>query len=356
MLSAVICLVLLGIIILMSVSSATGHQKFGSPTFYLYRHLLLGLIPGGIMGFLVYKVSLERIKKLIPIAILLNLVAMVLVFVPGIGLTLGGSSSWLNLRFTSLQPSEFLKLSFILYLALWLSARAEKKQQKDISKTFYAFSALIVVISFLLIKQPDVGTLSIVIGTAFLMFFLAGMPLKYIFILFSAIVAGVIILIKAAPYRMERFLAFINPGSDPMNTGYQIKQAAIAIGSGGIFGTGLGMSVQKFGFLPQPMADSIFACYAEETGLIGSVVLIFFFAILAWFGFLIAKRAKNNFERLAALGITGWLSLQAFVNIGSMAGLMPLTGVPLPFIGFGGSAMVAELTGIGILLNISKNS
>lgn len=355
LLSIVICLVLLGILILMSVSAAIAQQKFGSPTFYLFRHFIFGLIPGAVLGFLAYKIPLARFKKWIPRCLLFNLFLMVLVFAPIIGLTLGGASSWLNLRFTSLQPSEFLKLVFILYLALWLSARTEKNKG-ELSQTFYAFLAIIVIISILLIKQPDVGTLGILISTALLMFFLANTPIKHSLIALSAILAGLIVLIKIAPYRLERFLAFIKPGSDPMNAGYQIKQALIAIGSGGIFGTGLGIGVQKFGFLPQPMADSIFACFTEETGLVGGLTLIFLFSMLAWLGFSIAKKTKNNFEKLTALGITSWLSLQAFVNIGSMAGLLPLTGVPLPFIGYGGSAMIAELTGIGILLNISKHT
>lgn len=355
LLSIVICLVLLGILILMSVSAAIAQQKFGSPTFYLFRHLIFGLIPGAVLGFFAYKIPLARFKKWIPRFLLFNFLLMVLVFVPIIGMTLGGASSWLNLRFTSLQPSEFLKLVFILYLALWLSTRTEKNK-KEFSKTFYAFLAIIVVISILLIKQPDVGTLGIIIGTALLMFFLADTPIKQSFIALSAIFAGLTVLIKIAPYRLERFLAFIKPGSDPMNAGYQIKQALIAIGSGGIFGTGLGMSVQKFGFLPQPMADSIFASFAEETGLVGGLTLVFLFSILAWLGFSIAKKAKNDFEKLTALGITGWLSLQAFINIGSMVELLPLTGVPLPFISYGGSALVTELIGIGILLNISKHT
>ena len=161
---------------------------------------------------------------------------------------------------------------------------------------------------------------------------------------------------KIAPYRAARLLVFLNPETDPMGMGYQLKQALIAVGSGGIFGLGLGMSVQKFGFLPQSMADSIFAIFSEETGFIGSLILIFLFLIFFWRGFKIAKKSMDQFSKLAALGISCWIILQALINIGSMIGIIPLTGVPLPFLSYGGSALVTELIGVGILLNISKNT
>ncbi|MFH1366048.1 MAG: FtsW/RodA/SpoVE family cell cycle protein, partial [Patescibacteria group bacterium] len=204
--------------------------------------------------------------------------------------------------------------------------------------------------------QPDIGTLGIIIITGLLIYFLADTPFKHtIFIILGGCTA-LAILVKTASYRLNRFLVLFNSDLDPMGMGYQIKQALIAIGSGGIFGTGLGMSIQKFGYLPEPMADSIFACFAEETGFVGSLIIISLFLIITWFGFKIAKNAKNNFEKLTALGIIGWLSVQAFINIGAMLKILPLTGVPLPFVSYGGSALVTELTGIGILLNISKHT
>lgn len=161
-------------------------------------------------------------------------------------------------------------------------------------------------------------------------------------------------LIKLAPYRAARLLVFLKPEIDPMGIGYQIKQALIAVGSGGISGLGLGMSQQRLGFLPQSISDSIFAILAEETGFIGCLILIFLFLIFLWRGFEIAKVSQNKFSQLAALGITSWITLQALTNIGSMIGILPLTGIPLPFISYGGSALVSELAGVGILLNISK--
>lgn len=285
-----------------------------------------------------------------------NLILMVLVFVPVIGMKFGNARSWINVfGFTTFQPSEPLKLVFILYLASWLAARTEKTK-KDFSTTLIAFSAIIGIVIALLIFQPDVGTLGIIVITSFLMYFLADKPLSHIAIMFSAGIASLIVLIKIAPYRLNRFLVLFNQDNDPMGAGWQIRQALIAVGSGGIFGTGLGLSVQRFGYLPEPMADSIFACFAEETGFVGSLIVVVLFLIIVWLGFKIAKNTKNNFEKLTALGIIGWLSVQAMINIGAMLKIVPLTGVPLPFISYGGSAMIAELTSIGILLNISKNN
>ena len=346
-------LLLLGIIILASVSAPLSQEKFGSPYFYLFRHLLVGLLPGILLGYLAFKMPLSFFKKWAPVLLIINLFFLVMVFIPGIGISFGGANRWVDLGFISFQPSEFLKLSFILYLAIWLSKRSEKI--KEFGSTFIAFAIILGLISLLLILQPDISTLGIIIASGVLIYFLAGTPLKHTFLILSTSLAVLFLLIKIAPYRLERVLVFLNPDLDPMGLGYHINQALIAVGSGGILGTGLGMSIQKFGFLPQPMTDSIFVIFAEEVGFIGSVVLISLFLILAWRGFQIAKEVQDKFSKLACVGITFWITFQAFVNIGSMIGILPLTGIPLPFISYGGSALVAELIGIGILLNISKN-
>lgn len=355
LIAAVACLILLGILIITSVTAAIAHQKFGSPTFYLWRHLIFGLLPGLILAILAYKIPIGKFKKWIPLALLTNLFLMVLVFVPGIGIELSNAHSWLNLGFTSFQPSELLKLTFILYLASWLAARATKTKN-EFSKTLIAFLAILGVIAILLALQPDVGTLGIIVAAGLLMYFLSATPLQHTAIIIAGCVVCFIALIKTAPYRLNRILIFLNPDQDPQGLGYQIKQALIAVGSGGIFGTGLGMSVQKFGYLPEPMADSIFACFAEETGFVGSLMVVILFLVISWLGFKIAQNAKDNFEKLTALGIISWLSVQAFVNIGAMLNLLPITGVPLPFVSYGGSALMTELLGVGILLNISKNN
>lgn len=346
-------LVLLGLVILASVSAAISQEKFGYPAFYLLRQIIMGLLPGIILGFAAFKIPLSFFKKWSPLLLSLNILLLILVFVPKIGISAGGASRWINLGFTSFQPSELLKLSFVLYLAVWLSSKTEKS--KKFSSTFIAFLIIIGLIGFLLVKQPDVSTLGIIVVSAVLIYFSAGTPLKHTLFMFLGGATGLVALIKIAPYRFERFLVFLMPDIEPMGISYQIKQALIAIGSGGILGRGLGMSVQKFGFLPHPMSDSIFAIFSEETGYLGSFVLILLFLIFAWRGLAIAKKTQDKFSQLACVGISSWITLQAFVNIGSLAGILPLAGIPLPFISHGGSALVTELIGVGILLNISKH-
>jgi len=206
----------------------------------------------------------------------------------------------------------------------------------------------------LLIFQPDISTLVIILAVAGLMYFLAATPLWHSLLIMLIGSGGLLALIKLASYRMKRWTVFLNPEADPLGIGYQMKQVLIAVGSGGISGLGLGMSRQKFGFLPKPMSDTIFAIFSEETGFIGSIILILLFLIFLWRGFKISKNSQDRFSKLAAFGISCWIVLQTFVSLGSMVGILPLAGIPLPFISYGGSALISELAGAGLLLNISK--
>ena len=354
LLSVVGILILLGIMTLTSISAVLSQEKFGSSTFFLSHHLLFGLLPGFALGFLAFRLSLAFFKKWAPVLVLANLFLMVLVFVPKIGMSFGGASRWINLGIISFQPSEFLKLSFILYLAAWLDTL--KIKTKNLSNTLIAFLIILGVISLLLILQPDISTLAIIVISGVFMYFSAGTLFRHTFLIGAAAIAGLLLLVKISSYRLDRFLVFLKPELDPMGISYQIKQALIAVGSGGIWGRGLGTSALRFIFLPQPMADSIFAIFSEEIGFIGSVILILLFLIFAWQGFKIAKKSRNGFYKFSAVGISSWITLQALINIGAMVGVLPLTGIPLPFISYGGSAMIAELIGVGILLNISKHT
>jgi cell division protein FtsW len=224
------------------------------------------------------------------------------------------------------------------------------------NQTLWAFLILIFLIALLLIFQPDMSTLGIIIFTGIILYFLSGAPLWHLILIILAGAISFLPLIKIAPYRMARLLVFLKPETDPLGIGYQLNQALIALGSGGIFGLGLGMSQQKFGFLPQTLNDSIFAIFSEETGFVGSFILVLFFLLFFWRGFTIGKNAPDKFSQLLAFGITFWITIQAFFNISSMTGFLPLAGISLPFISYGGSALVAELIGLGLLLNISKNT
>ncbi len=349
-------IIALGIVILASVSAPYSREKFGN-TYYFFQHqIIFGLIPGLILAFILYKIKLSFLKKWAPILLLINLAVLAMVFLPIFSSEVWGASRWINVGPISFQPAEFLKLSFILYLASWLSVRAEKTNSKEFGQTFLVFLLIILIISLLLVFQPNVSTLAVILFVAGLMYFLINTPIWHNILMLLLGGGGLYALMKLAPYRANRLLVFFNPELDPMGIGYQAKQSLISVGSGGISGAGLGMSAQKFGFLPQSIADSIFAVFAEETGLIGSSFLIFLFLIFLWRGIKIAKENQNKFSQLSAFGITCWIVIQSFVNIGAMIGVLPLTGIPLPFISYGGSALIAELAGVGLLLNISRNS
>lgn len=346
-------LVFLGIIVLASVSTVVSQENFGNTTHYLWHQILFGIIPGFMLGLLFYFLPVNLFKKWAWVAIGANLFLMLLVFIPGIGIIAGGAPRWLNLKFFSFQPSEFLKLSFIIYIATWLSNPIRKADFKKYTLIPFLISAGFIAI--LLAKQSDLGTLGVVALIAGIMYFTAETPLSHISILFFLGISCLFTLIATSAYRITRLKVMLGLIEDPMGLGYHIKQIFIAIGSGGIFGAGLGMSIQKYGFVPQTMSDSVFSIYAEETGLFGGIFLITLYLIILWRAVAISKSAKDEFSKLFALGFSSWLCIQAFVNISSMTGLIPLTGIPLPFISYGGTHILAELAGMGILLNISKN-
>jgi len=357
----VVVLIVFGGLILISVSSSISQEKFGSSFYYLNHQILYGFLPGLILAFFAFKIKLVILKKWAPILLLINLAFLGMVFLPMVGVSFKGAARWVDLGPISFQPSEFFKLSFILYLSSWLASRTPHQNkfgagqaEKKFSQTLFAFLVVIGIAAIFLIFQPDISTLLVIILVATLMYFLARTPFWHSILITLIIIFGFLFLIKIAPYRFNRILVFLNPELDPMGIGYQIKQALIAIGSGGIFGSGLGLSLQKFGFLPHSISDSIFAIFAEETGFIGSFILVLLYLIFFWRGLKIGKQSPEKFSKFCAFGITFWITLQAFVNIGSMIGILPLTGIPLPFISYGGSALISELIGVGILLNISK--
>ena len=354
-------LLIFGILMLASVSASFSQEKFGT-TYYFLNHQLINILIGLALGFLAFKINLDLLKKYLPLLLFGNLVLMLMVFLPVIGVSAGGATRWLNLGFTSIQPSEFLKLTFVLYLASWLNTRTLNKgkltprREKSFGQTFMAFLLVIGIIGIFLFLQPDLSTFIIILLVATILYFVAQTPFWHIIILFLIGGGALALLGSTASYRMKRIKVFLKPETDPMGIGYQVKQALIAVGSGGIFGLGLGMSRQKFGFLPVSMTDSIFAVLAEETGFAGCFILIALFLTFLWRGFKIGKNSHDNFLKFTAFGITSWILVQTLINISSMIGLFPLAGIPLPFFSYGGSAIIAELIGAGILLNISKHT
>ncbi len=356
-----ILLIIFGIIVLASASTSISQIKFGDSYYYLNHQIMFALIPGILLLIVFSKINLNIIKKWAPVILLVNLVLMAFVFLPVIGIKVGKGARWISLGIASFQPSETLKLAFILYIASWLEGKNKKKfsfpkDQKDLKENFFAFLAILGLIGLLLWFQSDLGTLAVILAIGMLMYFLANTPVLHTITIGVLVGLSFLILINFSPYHWQRIVVFFNPGIDPMGSGYQMKQSLMAIGSGGLFGLGFGMSQQEFGFLPHSISDSIFAVLAEETGFIGSVILIVLFLLFLWRGFKIGKQNKNRFFSLTALGITSWIFIQALVNIGAMIGLVPLTGIPLPFISHGGTALVTELAAVGILLNISRTA
>ena len=352
LMSIVGLLIVFGIIVLASASTPA-QQKLGS-TYYLLGHqLLLALIPGLLLAFLLSKIRLSLLKKWMPLFLLFNLFLMIMVFLPKIGAETGTAARWISLGPISFQPSEPLKLTFILYLASWLESRSKESKKKS-QGNLIAFLVIIGFITALLTLQSDISTLGVIVITGILMYFFTKTPFWHIIVITLLGVLILFFLIKFAPYRLERISTFLNPEIDPRGVGYQIEQSLFAVGSGGIWGLGFGMSQQKFGLLPHPISDSIFAVLAEEAGFVGSTILVFLFLLFLWRGYKIGKGSSNTFFQLTALGITSWIVIQAFINMGAMIGILPLTGIPLPFISYGGSALITELAAVGILLNISK--
>ena len=361
-----IILIVFGILFLANLSAPSSLQTFGNTSYYLF-HQFYALIIGLFLGFLAFKIPLEFIKKIIPVIFLINLVLLVAVFLPFWGVKFWGAQRWINIGGNIFQPSEFLKITSVLYLASWLSKKFKDNQKKGLFvrvkssynnfiKFFLPFSLLLVTVSVILFFQKDLSTLAIVTAALLSVYFIAGTPLWHTIFAVLVQIASASVLIKIEPYRVQRLLVFLNPESDPLGKGFQLRQSLLAIGSGGLFGKGWGMSMQKFGILPQSMADSVFAILGEETGIIGSSILIALFLLFFWQGTKIARKSADKFSKMVTTGIMTWLILQVFMNISSSLGIWPLSGIPLPFFSYGGSHLIAEMIGVGLLLNISRNT
>jgi cell division protein FtsW len=316
------------------------------------QFISLGL--GVVAAILVSKINYRNWETWATLFMAFSLLLVILVFIPGIGHTAHGAARWINLGIFQLQPSEIVKLSFIIYLATWL-----KRKNRDLtsfSRGLVPFILLTAGLGSLIILQRDMGTLSIVVFTAAAMFMVAGASVAQIGV--GALV-GVLLfsfLIIIAPYRLQRLTVFLNPQSDTLGAGYHINQALIAVGSGGWWGRGFGQSLQKYLYLPEPHTDSIFAITVEELGFLRSLFVLLLIAALGYRGYQLAHKTGDDFGRLLAFGITSWFLFQAMINIAAILGLIPLTGLPLPFISYGGTSLIMSLVAVGIMINISKYS
>ncbi|HBI02911.1 MAG TPA: stage V sporulation protein E [Paenibacillaceae bacterium] len=342
-------LLAIGVVMVYSSSAVVAAQN-GDPFHFSKRQLIFAVL-GVVSMFVTMNIDYWFWKKWANTGLIICFVLLVVVLI--IGNEVNGAKSWLGIGAFGIQPAEFTKLAMAVFLAKWLS-----EHQKDIIsfKKGLVPSLTIVCLAFgLIMLQPDLGTGTVLLGTSLLMIFISGARLKHLMGLALIGVAGFAALIIAAPYRIKRITAFIDPWQDPLGAGYQLIQSLYAIGPGGIMGLGIGMSRQKFLYLPEPYNDFIFSIIAEELGFIGGTTVLLLFLLLLWRGMRVAITAPDLFGSLLAVGIIGMVAIQVVINIGVVTGLFPVTGITLPFLSYGGSSLTLMLTGIGVLLNISRH-
>lgn len=353
LLMAAFCILLVfGLAMLASASSDIGKELFNNSYYYLEHQLEFGLTIG-LVGFLVgYFVPYYKFKNIAFVLLLVSIVGLVLVFTP-LGTAASGSSRWLRLGPLSFQPAELMKFTYILYLAAWLSS-AKLKRTTDFQSGLLPFAIVSGLIAVLLILQPATSTVAILIGAGLIVYFVSGAPWKYILGIIGIAALVIAIVIFATPYRRARIMAYLHPTENLQGQNYQSNQALIAIGAGGLWGQGYGQSATKYSYLPDPIDDSIFAVVAEELGFVGAGALVAVFAVVTFRMFWLARRAGDQFGQLILIGFGTVIALQAFVNMASISGILPLTGVPLPFVSYGGTALAVFITMGGVALNVTR--
>ncbi len=351
---AIICiLVIFGLVVLSSASSDLGKSRFDDPLYYLQHQFLYGFLLG-VIGFIVgLFIPYENYKKIAPFLLGVSLLAVALTFTP-LGVSLGGASRWINLGPFTFQPAELLKFTFIIYLAAWLSG-GKLNRQADFSRGFMIFAIISGFVALLLLLQKSTSSMVIIMAATLAVYFASGARLKYIFYIMGGGAILMALFIAMTPYRLQRVLTYFNPQSDSTGAGYQINQALITIGSGGITGVGYGKSTSK-AYLPERIGDSIFAIIAEEFGFIGAISVITMFLFIVLRSYINAKNVRDMFGKLILIGFATIIGVQAFMHIASISGLIPLTGVPLPFISYGGTALAVFMTATGVMLNITKRA
>ncbi len=349
----VFLILIFGLVSLSTSSIVVAYQKFGDPYHYVKRQMI-GIVLGLVAFWVLSKTDYHKLKKHDFKFLIFSFILLTLVFIPGLSASYGKARSWINVFGFSVQPSEFVKLSFLLFLSSWLERT--KNSLHDIFKGIGPFIIILALISLLMILQPDIGTLSILGITSLLVYFVGGGKIKHISVIILVGIVVIFSMIMYKPYIKNRFACMVDPTFSSNDICYQTNQSLIAVGSGGIFGRGIGQSRQKFMYLPEVSGDSIFAIIAEEMGFLVSALFIFLYFSLFFRGILIAKKAPDDFGRILATGIVIWLTVQTAVNIGGIVNLIPMTGVPLPLVSSGGSAIAAALAALGVLVNISKYS
>jgi cell division protein FtsW len=351
--ASVAVLVAMGVLAVYSSSFALGLLEFGDANYFVVRQVMFAVV-GATAMYLLMRFDYRRLRWMSPLLMLAAIVGLFAVLMPGIGLERNGATRWIAIGgpIPPLQPSEFAKLALIVYMGAWLAGRGD-----NIKTLWLGFAPCVILVGFvagLIMMEPDFGTTVVIVLTTMTMVFVAGASLRHL-AAFGGM-AGVVatMLVLSGDYRADRIFAFTSAEDDPSGRGFHTLQLLIALGSGGVDGIGLGASRQKFFYVPGAHTDGIFAIIGEELGFIGCAVVIVLFAVLVARGFRVVFRARDDFGSLLAVGIVSWIAYQALINIGGITRTLPLTGIPLPFVSYGGSALLAMMAGIGILLSVSR--
>lgn len=346
-----LALLAIGLIMVYSASAVWADYKFQDSLYFAKRQMLFAGI-GVVAMFFMMSIDFWTWRKWSKPLLIFCFLLLIIVLIPGIGLERNGSRSWIGVGAFSIQPSEFIKLAMIVFLAKFLSEH--QKYITTVKKGLLPTLLLVFLAFGLIMLQPDLGTGTVMIGTCLIMIFIAGARILHFAVLGMLGISGFVGLILSAPYRMARITSFLDPWQDPLKSGFQIIQSLYAIGPGGLFGLGLGESIQKFFYLPEPQTDFIFSIVAEELGFIGASFVLLLFALLLWRGIRIALSAPDLYGSFLAVGIISMIAIQVMINIGVVTGLIPVTGITLPFLSYGGSSLTLMLLAIGVLLNISR--
>jgi len=349
--AAVAALVGIGLVMIFSASSATAYSEHHDVTYYAKRQFVW-LAVGLACAYVAYRIPYHKLKRAAPYLLLGSILTLVLVLVPHVGFVVNGARRWLGVSALSFQPSEFAKLALVIYLAAKLSNYGDRI--RSLGSGLFPLCIPVVITSVLVLKEPDMGTASLLVMIAFAMFFAAGARIAHLVGIALATLPPVVAVVLASPYQRARIFAFLNPWRDAQNTGFHIVQSLLALGSGGLFGVGLGASRAKFFYLPEQYTDFIFSILGEELGLIGALAVVGLFVLFAYRAIKVAMAAPDRFGFYLSLGCAATIVIQAFINIGVVTSSWPVTGVPLPFISFGGSSLIVNLVAVAFILNVGR--
>ena len=343
-------LCVVGLVMVLSASAYTSEQYYGS-VWTIFERQVLWMAIGAIAMFVTARVAYEHWRRVRLLLLGGTFALLVAVLVPGIGVSVGGSSRWIGIGLLRIQPSEVMKLALALFAADLLTRRADRTHESSAVVT--PLLVVLAAAAVLVLKQPDMGTAIVLVCITFTLLYAGGVALRSVLKALAATAALGLIVGLAQPYRRDRLLSFINPFAHAKGSGYQVVQSLVGLGSGHLYGLGLGDGQEKWGLLPNAHTDFIFSVVGEETGLVGSLVVLSLFVALAWFGLRAASRAPDRFGGLLAVAVTAWITCQALINVGAVVGVLPVTGIPLPFVSFGGSSLVITMAAAGLLVNVA---